>query len=153
LSSSAIFPALATHNLSKLRKSLPATKALVDLLNRAQPIIEQAEKLYTEAEPLIEEAKKEWVTVGPAAQILIDVISHHVNRGSSPAVAAETVRAALNGLEWCGKSERSRTALFLKPIQRSRPVDACDFRPIICMSTITYRLANGCTASWPLSSI
>jgi uncharacterized protein YbjT (DUF2867 family) len=31
------------------------------------------------------------------AQILIDVISHHVNRGSSPAQAAETVRAALNG--------------------------------------------------------
>jgi uncharacterized protein YbjT (DUF2867 family) len=28
---------------------------------------------------------------------LIDVISHHVNRGSSPAVAAETVRAALHG--------------------------------------------------------
>jgi uncharacterized protein YbjT (DUF2867 family) len=76
---------------------LPATKALVDLLNRARPIIEQAEKLYTEAEPLIDEAKKEWETVGPAAQILIDVISHHVNRGSSPAVAAETVRAALNG--------------------------------------------------------
>ncbi|HTV37634.1 MAG TPA: complex I NDUFA9 subunit family protein [Xanthobacteraceae bacterium] len=39
----------------------------------------------------------EWQTVGPAAQILLDVISHHVNRGSSPAEAAETVRAALNG--------------------------------------------------------
>jgi uncharacterized protein YbjT (DUF2867 family) len=76
---------------------LPATKALVDLLNRARPIIEQAEKLYTEAEPLIEEAKKEWETVGPAAQILIDVISHHVNRGNTPAEAAKTVRAALDG--------------------------------------------------------
>jgi uncharacterized protein YbjT (DUF2867 family) len=76
---------------------LPATKALVDLLNRAQPIIEQAQNLYTEAEPLIDEAKKEWETVGPAAQILIDVISHHVNRGSSPTQAAETVRAALKG--------------------------------------------------------
>ena len=76
---------------------MPATKALVDLLNRAQPIIEQAQNLYTEAEPLIDEAKKEWETVGPAAQILIDVISHHVNWGSSPSQAAETVRAALNG--------------------------------------------------------
>jgi uncharacterized protein YbjT (DUF2867 family) len=76
---------------------LPATKALVDLLNRARPIIEQAQNLYTEAEPLIDQAKREWQTVGPAAQILIDVISHHVNRGSSPAEAAETVRAALNG--------------------------------------------------------
>jgi uncharacterized protein YbjT (DUF2867 family) len=83
--------------LEQIEKSLPATKALVDLLNRARPIIEQAEKLYTEAEPLIDEAKKEWETVGPAAQILIDVISHHVNRGSSAAQAAETVRAALNG--------------------------------------------------------
>ena len=46
---------------------------------------------------LIDQAKEEWKTVGPAAQILIDVISHHVNRGSSPAKAAETVRAALNG--------------------------------------------------------
>src|SRR5262249_6892294 len=83
--------------LKQIEKSLPATKALVDLLHRARPIIEQAEKLYTEAEPLIDEAKKEWETVGPAAQILIDVISHHVNRGNSPAEATETVLAARDG--------------------------------------------------------
>src|SRR6516225_4746304 len=88
---------LSDAQLKQLEKSLPATKALVDLLNRARPIIEQAQNLYTEAEPLIDEAKKEWETVGPAAQILVDVISHHVNRGSSPAEAVETVRAALNG--------------------------------------------------------
>jgi uncharacterized protein YbjT (DUF2867 family) len=88
---------LSDAQLKQIEKSLPATKALVDLLNRAQPIIEQAQNLYTEAEPLIDEAKKEWETIGPAAQILIDVISHHVNRGSSPSQAAETVRAALNG--------------------------------------------------------
>src|SRR5215472_11811628 len=88
---------LSHAQLEQIEKSLPATKALVDLLNRARPLIEQAEKLYIEAQPLIDEAKKEWETVGPAAQILIDVISHHVNRGSSPAAAAETVRAALNG--------------------------------------------------------
>jgi predicted Zn-dependent protease with MMP-like domain len=74
---------LSDAQLKQIEKSLPATKALVDLLNRARPIIEQAQNLYTEAEPLIDEAKKEWQTVGPAAQILIDVISHHVNRGSS----------------------------------------------------------------------
>src|SRR5262249_15361295 len=62
-----------------------------------QPIIEQAQSLYAEAEPLIDQAKKEWQTVGPAAQILIDVISHHVNKGSSPAQAAEAVRTALDG--------------------------------------------------------
>jgi uncharacterized protein YbjT (DUF2867 family) len=88
---------LSDAQLKQIEKSLPATKALVDLLNRARPIIEQAEKLYNEAEPLIDEAKKEWETVGPAAQILIDVISHHVNRGNSPAEAAKTVRAALDG--------------------------------------------------------
>jgi hypothetical protein len=44
---------------------LPATKALIDLLNRAQPIIEQAQSLYAEAEPLIDQAKKEWQTVDP----------------------------------------------------------------------------------------
>jgi uncharacterized protein YbjT (DUF2867 family) len=88
---------LSDVQLKQIEKSLPATRALVDLLNRARPIIERAENLYTEAEPLIDEAKKEWETVGPAAQILIDVISHHVNRGRSPAEAAETVRAALNG--------------------------------------------------------
>src|SRR6516164_5512977 len=84
--------------LKQIEKSLPATKALVDLLIRARPIIEQAQNLYSEAEPLIDQAKKEWQTVGPAAQILIDVISHHVHRGSSPAEAAETVRAAFDGL-------------------------------------------------------
>jgi uncharacterized protein YbjT (DUF2867 family) len=88
---------LSNEQLKQIEKSLPATNALVDLLNRARPIIGQAESLYAEAEPLIDEAKKEWQTVGPAAQILIDVISHHVNRGGSPAEAAETVRAALNG--------------------------------------------------------
>jgi hypothetical protein len=81
---------------------LPATKALIDLLNRAQPIIEQAQSLYAEAEPLIDQAKKEWQTVGPAAQILIDVISHHVNQGSSPAEAAE--RRPL------GRSSRARSS-------------------------------------------
>ena len=88
---------LSEAQLKQIEKSLPATRALVDLLNRARPIIEQAQSLYAEAEPLIDQAKKEWQTVGPAAQILIDVISHHMNRGSSPAEAAETVRAALNG--------------------------------------------------------
>src|SRR5215472_6160870 len=91
------FSGLNEAQLKQVEKSLPATKALVDLLHRARPIIEQAQNLYAEAEPLINEAKREWQTVGPAAQILIDVISHHVNRGSSPAEAAETVRAALNG--------------------------------------------------------
>jgi uncharacterized protein YbjT (DUF2867 family) len=88
---------LSSEQIKEIEKSLPATKALIDLLNRALPIVDQAESLYAEAEPLIDEAKKEWQTVGPAAQILIDVISHHVNRGSSPAEAVETVRAALDG--------------------------------------------------------
>src|SRR5215470_13918057 len=88
---------LSEAQLKQIEKSLPATRALADLLNRARPIIEQAQSQYAEAEPLIDQAKKEWQTVGPAAQILIDVISHHINRGSSPAEAAETVRATLNG--------------------------------------------------------
>jgi uncharacterized protein YbjT (DUF2867 family) len=92
---------LSDAQLKQIEKSLPATRALVDLLNRARPIIEQAQNLYTEAEPLIDQAKKEWETVGPAAQILIDVISHHVNRGSSLAEASETVRAAFDGSIKC----------------------------------------------------
>jgi uncharacterized protein YbjT (DUF2867 family) len=88
---------LSDAQLKQIEKSLPATKALVDLLNKARPILEQARNLYTEAEPLIDQAKKEWQTVGPAAQILINVISHHVSRGNSPAEAADTVRAALGG--------------------------------------------------------
>jgi hypothetical protein len=88
---------LSDAQLKQIEKSLPATKALADILIRARPLIEQAQSLYDEAEPLIDQAKKEWQTVGPAAQILIDVISHHVNRGGSPAEAAETVRAALDG--------------------------------------------------------
>src|SRR4029453_7284996 len=88
---------LSDTQLRQIEKSWPASKALIDLLIKAQPIIEQVQKLYAEAEPLIDEAKKEWQTVGPAAQILIDVIRHHVNKGSSPAEAAEAVRTALNG--------------------------------------------------------
>src|SRR5580693_5178696 len=88
---------LSDAQLGQIEKSLPASRALVDLLIRAAPMIEQAQKLYAEAEPLIDEAKKELQAVGPAAQILIDVIGHHVHKGGSPAEAAEAVRTALNG--------------------------------------------------------
>jgi uncharacterized protein YbjT (DUF2867 family) len=88
---------LSDAQLGQFERSLPASRALIDLLIRAQPIIEQAQKLYAEAEPLINEAMKEWQAVAPAAQILIDVIGHHVNKGSSPAEAAEAVRTALDG--------------------------------------------------------
>ena len=83
--------------LRQIEKSLPASKALIDLLARAQPVIEQAQKLYLEAEPLIHEAIKELQAVGPAAQILIDVLGHHVDKGRSPAEAAEAVRTTLDG--------------------------------------------------------
>lgn len=85
---------LSDAQLKQIERSLPATKALIDLLNRAQPIIEQAQSLYAEAKPLIDQAKEEWQTIGPAAQTLLEVISHHVDRGSSPEAAVETVRAA-----------------------------------------------------------
>ena len=88
---------LSEAQLMQIEKALPRTKALIDLLNKAQPVIEQAHSLYIEAEPLIDQAMKEWQTVGPAAQILIDVISHHVDKGGSPAEAAEAMRAALDG--------------------------------------------------------
>ena len=88
---------LSEVQLGQIEKTLPRTRELIDLLNKAQPIIEQAQSLYIEAEPLIDEAMKEWQTIGPAAQILIDVISHHVDKGSSPAEAAEAMRAALHG--------------------------------------------------------
>ncbi len=88
---------LTEAQLGQIEKALPRTKALIDLLNKARPIIEQAHSLYIEAEPLIDQAMKEWQTIGPAAQILIDVISHHVGKGGSPAEAAEAMRAALDG--------------------------------------------------------
>jgi len=37
---------LSDAQLRQIEKSLPASKALIDLLVRAQPIIEQAQKLY-----------------------------------------------------------------------------------------------------------
>jgi uncharacterized protein YbjT (DUF2867 family) len=88
---------LSDGQLEQIEQSLPETKALIDLLNKAHPIIEQAQALYNEAQPLIDQARKEWQTVGPAAQILLDVISHHLNKGNSPAEAAEAVHAALGG--------------------------------------------------------
>jgi uncharacterized protein YbjT (DUF2867 family) len=88
---------LSEAQLGQIEKALPRTRALIDLLNKAQPIVEQAHSLYIEAEPLIDQAMKEWQTIGPAAQILIDVISHHVGKGGSPAEAAEAMRAALDG--------------------------------------------------------
>jgi hypothetical protein len=49
---------LSEGQLEKIEQSLPATKALIDLLVKAQPIIEQAQTLYIEAEPLIDQARK-----------------------------------------------------------------------------------------------
>jgi hypothetical protein len=40
---------LGDAHLRDIEKSLPASKALLDLLNRARPLIEQAKSLYTEA--------------------------------------------------------------------------------------------------------
>jgi uncharacterized protein YbjT (DUF2867 family) len=88
---------LSEAQLQQIEKASPRTRALIDLLKKARPIIEQAHSLYVEAEPLIDQAMKEWQTIGPAAQILIDVISHHVDKGGSPVAAAEAVRAALDG--------------------------------------------------------
>src|ERR1700693_3267634 len=88
---------LSEAQLMQIEKALPRTKALIDLFNKAQPVIEQAHSLYIEAEPLIDQAMKEWQTIGPAAQILIDVISHHADKGGSPAEAADAMRAALDG--------------------------------------------------------
>ena len=88
---------LSEAQLQQIEKALPRTRALIDLLNKAQPVIEQAHSLYIEAEPLIDQAMKEWQTVGPAAQIMIDVISHHVDKGGSSAEAAAAMRAALDG--------------------------------------------------------
>src|ERR1700740_1219537 len=87
---------LSDAQLRQIEKSLPASKALIDLLNRAQPIIAQGKKLYAQAEPLIDEAMKELQTVGPAAQILIHVIGHHVNNGRSPAEATQGVPTGLS---------------------------------------------------------
>src|SRR5258706_14444989 len=95
---------LSEAQLKQIEKSLPATKALIDLLNRARPIIEQAQSLYAEAEPLIDQAKKEWQTVGPAAQILIDVISHHVNRGSCPGRGR---RNSAHRAQWVNQERRT----------------------------------------------
>ena len=53
---------LSDAQLEQIEQALPATKALIDLLNRAHPIIEQAQTLYVEAEPLIDQARKEWQT-------------------------------------------------------------------------------------------
>jgi len=88
---------LSDAQLEQVERSLPATKALIDLLNKAHPFIEQAQALFAEAQPLIDQARIEWQTVGPAAQILIEMISHHLNKGSSPAEATEAVRATLGG--------------------------------------------------------
>src|ERR1700739_1908297 len=88
---------LSDAQVEQIEKSLPATKALIDLLIRAHPIIEQAHTLYSKAQPLIDQVMKEWQTVGPAAQIVLEVISHHINKGSSPVEAAEAVRTTLGG--------------------------------------------------------
>src|SRR3984885_14764774 len=84
---------LSEAQLQQIEKALPRTRALIVLLTKDNPIIEQAHSLYIEAEPLIDQAMKEWQTVGPAAQILIDVISHHVDKGGSPAEAAAAMGA------------------------------------------------------------
>jgi hypothetical protein len=55
---------------------------------------------------------KEWQTVGPAAQILIDVISYHVDKGGSPAEAAEAMRAAFDGSIKSIAPDRDRIARY-----------------------------------------
>ena len=53
------FSGLSDAQLEQIERAVPATKALIDLLNKAHPIIEQVETLYTEAQPLIDQARKD----------------------------------------------------------------------------------------------
>ena len=101
---------LSDAQLRQIEKSVPASKALIDLLIRAQPIIEQAQKLYAEAEPLIDDAMKEWHTIGPAAQILIDVIGHHAHHADECCLVSNESRIPEDGLHHSGPNKyRLRT--------------------------------------------
>ena len=86
------------HNFGKLRNRCRLSKALTSIFSIGHSRSSNRRiKLYVEAEPLIDEAMKELQNCrARAAQILIDVIGHHINHGRSPAEAAEAVRTALN---------------------------------------------------------
>src|SRR5436853_6655817 len=56
---------LTDAQLREIEKSLPATKALIDLLNRAQPIIEQAQSLYAEATKRVHLSSKKLQLIVP----------------------------------------------------------------------------------------
>jgi hypothetical protein len=49
---------LSDAQLEQIEQALPATKAVIDLLIKAQPFFEQAQTLHTKAEPLIESSQE-----------------------------------------------------------------------------------------------
>ena len=64
---------LSDAQLRQIEKSLPATKALVDLLNKAQPIIGQAQRLYVEAE-----RSTDHVTLATVSSLSPGTVPYHI---------------------------------------------------------------------------
>jgi len=83
---------LSEAQLKQIEKSLPATKALVDLLNRARPIIEQAQSLYIDRsseeydgiEQIAADAHDERAVEAAVAGVdgVVNAISLYVEHGS-----------------------------------------------------------------------
>ena len=73
-----------------IEKELPAGRMLIDLVVKAQPLIQkfapivnEAEPLIKQATPLIQEASKELQAVAPAIQIILGVVQRDLAAGHS----------------------------------------------------------------------
>lgn len=88
--------------LALIEKSLPATHKFIALIVKAQPLIEKAIPIANEAMPVIKEALPlvnelavELQKIGPALEIILDVIEKHTEVGKSQADAINAIHNAL----------------------------------------------------------
>jgi hypothetical protein len=93
------------ETLDKIEKAMPATKELLDLINRNQalivtaqalakqiePLIPPALELWKKVDPLIPQIQAEMVDITPALSAVLDVLHQHQSDGKSMAMAADEV--------------------------------------------------------------
>jgi|SRR5579885_127652 len=88
---------LSGAQIARIERALPATSRLIALANdpKTRQLLDEAQALYARAQPLIEEATQEWMTVGPALQIVVDALAKRVATGATRAQAVDHVRLTL----------------------------------------------------------
>ncbi len=97
---------LSDKQLSTIEAAMPATRKLIAVIIKAQPLIEKVapivdemSPLIAEGMPLVKQAAEEIQVVGPALEIILDAIEKQTASGQSRDEAIASIHQTLSRIE------------------------------------------------------